>query len=251
MFSVLLWFAILFLASFAAVGQKSIANSTVHGAMIEDIESERLLIRLREGLRTVALNASAPIHVESGPYVSDLPADDWSIAAGEVTPARFRHRVIVKGLNPPEFEEVAEHIDRWTAAGYSPETLMLGHRLRLESGGTIDARVLWISLAAFDTDAEAEALRKELETEGTWAWQRAELVAPGSGKGVLSSKKLGKAYELTFPATFTSKAPMTLVQQDAYEALSYIGELLFAVGGSTRRTRPCCLPCRRRDRPDR
>ena len=107
---------------------------------------------------------------------------------------------------------------------------MLGHLLRLASGGTIDARVLWISLAVRDTQIQAETLRNELEAEGTWAWQRKELAKPGSGKGALSSTALGKAYAITFPATVSSASAITLSKQGEYEERSYTGEVVFDIG---------------------
>jgi SpoIID/LytB domain protein len=211
--------------------QDTAANRTPDGATIENIDAERLLIRLREQLGAVSLSSGGSIRVKSGPYESQLPAGSWKIQLNESTPQKFGYRVIVKGLKPDEFDEAPDHIRKWKAEGYDPETMMLGHRLRLASGGTIDARVLWISLAVLDTDLKAQTLRNELEAEGTWAWQRKELTSPGSGEGVLSSSALAKAYALTFPLTISSDEPITLTKQKEYEARSYTGDLLFGIGG--------------------
>jgi len=210
--------------------QTTAASLTPDGATIENIDAERLLIRLREKLRTVSFSSDGSIRVKSGPYESQLPAGEWNVQINETTPQRFGYRVIVKGLKPGEFEEAPDHLRKWKAEGYDAETMMLGHRLRLADGGTIDARVLWISLAVRDTDLQAQTLRNELEAEGTWAWQRKELTSPGSGKGVLSSVALAKAYALTFPLTLTSDDPITLTKQNNYETRSYTGDLLLDIG---------------------
>ncbi len=221
------------LAALAVVAnaQPTSTNLTPDGAVIEDINAERLLIRLRESLRTISLSSDAPIRVTSGPYESELPAGKWNIQLNDSTPAQFRYRVIVKGLNPDEFDEAPQHLKEWRARGYTPESMMLGHRLRLASGETIDARVLWICLAVRDTKLQAETLRNELEAEGTWAWQRAELSTTGSGKGALSSAALGKAYAITFPVTLTSSQPITIAKQNVYESRSYSGDLILEIGG--------------------
>jgi stage II sporulation protein D len=221
-------FLLLFTATHA---QSPAVDLASQGAVIENIGAERLLIRLRDGLRTATLRADAPFTVKAGPYESTLPAGEWTVRLTDSTPATFRHRVIVKGLNPPEFGDADEHLREWAGKGYKPEPLMLGHRLRLKSGGTIDARVLWITLAVLDSDEAAQALRKKLEKEGTWAWQRAELVKEGSGNAALSSKKLDKVYALTFPAAISSAKPITLTKQGDYEARAYPGELVLGVGG--------------------
>ena len=221
---------LLALATGMAQAQSPPINLVPDGAVIEDIAAERLLIRVREHLKTVSISSASPLHITSGQYQSDLPAGAWDIRLSESTPAQFRYRVIVKGLNPDEFSDAPEHIQTWTARGFTPEAMMLGHLLRLASGGTIDARVLWISLAVRDTQIQAETLRNELEAEGTWAWQRKELAKPGSGKGALSSTALGKAYAITFPATVSSASAITLSKQGEYEERSYTGEVVFDIG---------------------
>jgi len=137
----------------------------------------------------------------------DLPLAEgsWTARVRDASAARTRFHVFSKTFRPAEEAAREGYLDELRARGYAPEVEIFGKRFQGPGGKVIDNRQLWVSLARFDAMAEAEALRRKLETESIWAWIRPEEIAPGKGTLVLRGSA-GKTVEVALPARLVSEA---------------------------------------------
>ncbi len=120
------------------------------------------------------------------------------------------------------------YVEGWRAQGYPVEPILMGSRYRTASGHILDGREYWISLHRFETEAQANAFKKELEQDNQWSWVRPETILPGSGT-VTAKSPDGHTMSWPVPFRLTSTAPIRVSHAGDRSGASYSGEISLAV----------------------
>lgn len=153
----------------------------------DTVALDSLTVRLRYAQVKSALlfETASSLHVEAGDQVARVEAGRYKLEVENATPARQRWHVFPKTFQPTEVPEMNAYMKTWRDKGYKPEPMVFGKRLRSGGDRIIDNRVYYVSLARFDKESEANALKKKLEGESVWAWVRPETMAPGTARCTL------------------------------------------------------------------
>lgn len=197
---------------------------------------ERIRVRLMAGEKHLTLYGKESIQVSHGAGSGVLPPGTWRISASQAIAARQRFHVFAKTFKPDEGAASQAYLREWSAKGHQPELLTFGRQFRTKSGALLDNRVFWVSLARFDAEAEAVALKAKLEKENVWAWVRPETVAAGEGTLRVSDPS-GKTIRTgPAPMRFRSSAVIGVSDVDSgfwrerRENRYYGGELEIGIG---------------------
>lgn len=172
----------------------------------EALDAIRPRIRYATVRGSLLFETSAPLVVEGGDRVARLGPGRYRIDGHDLRGARQQWHVFPKTFQPGETAGMEAYLADWRAKGRDPRPIPFGKRLRTASGRVVDNRVFWISLARFDTEADANALKKRLEAESVWAWVRPETVAPGAGLFTLRDASGGLLLETTAPLALRGEA---------------------------------------------
>ena len=190
-----------------------------------------LQVRVRvASAKRIEIRSGAPVTVRSARGAKELPAGSYTIDAISVTPPARRYHLFIKTFRPAEQAEAREFLGQWKARGYSPEVVIFGRLFSSGSGVAIDNRRQWISVARFNTEREAEALKAQLETQNVFGWIMSETV--GQGAATIRIVSGGNVVaQSAGPLTFTSSAPLEVPDIDRgfwnpqRTTLSFIGAL--------------------------
>jgi len=185
------------------------------------------------------IRSGAPITVRAARGAKELPAGSYTIEAASVTPPGRRYHLFIKTFRPSEEAAAREFVTQWKAQAYSAEAVMFGRKFSSATGVVIDNRSQWISVARFDTEKQAEALKEHLERQNLFGWIVSETVGQGGATiRVVSGGHI--VAEGSAPLTFASGAPLEVPgidrgfwnpQQRARPAtLSFTGTLEVAPG---------------------
>jgi len=165
---------------------------------------------------------------------ASLSSGEYTVKIAEAHAARQRFHLFSKTFPLSERAKADAYITEWKAKGYKPEIVVFGKQFQADNK-TIDNRLLWISLARVDSQKEADALKKKLETQQAWAWIVPEIIAPGSGKLVLTGSQR-KNVDATAPAQIKSSAPIEVdginvgLWKSQKKARAFTGTLELAIG---------------------
>lgn len=191
-------------ASPTARPSPSAAQNALHDA--EALDGLRPRIRYATVRGSLLFETSGPLVVEGGDRVARLSAGRYRVDGHDLRGARQRWHVFPKTFQPNETAAMEAYMVEWRAKGHEPRPIGFGKRLRTASGRVVDNRVFWVSLARFDSEAEANALKKRLEGESVWAWVRPETVSPGTGLFTLRDAGGHLLLEATAPLSLQGEA---------------------------------------------
>lgn len=179
----------------------------------EAVNPEQVQARIRYAAMPdrISIRASSNVTVRSGDQSLVLPPGRWNIEASDLRPARKRVHVFPKTFGPEERQVLDAYLASWRARGYDPRVETFGLLLKTSSGRRLDNRRHWVSLARFDTEAEAQTLIERLKQESVWAWRRVEKATAGSARFVLSSERGERMGALPSPIEMACDAPIELL----------------------------------------
>jgi SpoIID/LytB domain protein len=132
-------------------------------------------------LEALTVEAGEAVTVRAAGRDTLLPPGRHTLTLHDARPARMRYHVFPRTFAMDERAEAQAWMAEWAARGHEPEPVAMGADYRSVEGRRIRNRRLWMSLARFDTQAEAEAFADELEADGAFGWVRAERVEEGGG----------------------------------------------------------------------
>ena len=197
---------------------------------------ETLEVRVRlASEKAIEIRSVAAMTVRSARGAKEFPAGSYRIEAASVTPPGRRYHLFIKTFRPSEEAASREFVTQWTAQAYSAEVVMFGKKFSSGSGTVIDNRSQWISVARFNTEKEAEALKERLERQKVFGWIMSETV--GQGAATIRVVRGGHIMaEGLAPLTFASSAPLEVPGVDRgfwnpeHVTLSFTGTLEVAPG---------------------
>ncbi len=169
-------------------------------------------VRLRYGAfkEPLAVRATTDVVLTSEKGTKRLGAGILKFSASQVRPATQRFHVFPKTFPPDQEKELRAYLQTWKAYGYAPEVLTFGKTFRMPKGKELDNRLFWVSLARFQTRAEADALVKKLKTTQVFAWVRAETTAIGTATIEVTDGTKKAVFRGLAPVEMRSEAPLEL-----------------------------------------
>lgn len=205
--------------------------SSAYGA--ELLSEQTVAIQLQENVEVVTLYSTSPVTVTDAEHTFTFSEGLYSFSTLKTESARERFHLFAKTFQPEERKEEKAYLKSWRKLGYSPESILIGKELKTKSGRKLDARVHWISIAQFGTEAEAQAKKSALEKEEQWTWLRSEITRPGSGTIKLKTEE--GTFSLRLPIQITSPEDIAVANVDVgfwdedKKHLSYGGTLELGV----------------------
>jgi len=181
---------------------------------VEPLDEVSVRLQLAAGEKAVTLQLEGQAAISAGRQTGDLPAGAYTVRGEQIQRARQRFHVFTKTFLPSEMAAAREYANPWKSQGYAPEIIVMGRQFRIPSGGTLDNRNLWISMARADTEDKAEAIKKKLEAQDVWAWVWPEIVEQGKAKLTISDSRGKALYRVPAPLRIESKSAIVLRNMD-------------------------------------
>jgi stage II sporulation protein D len=180
--------------------------------------------------------SSAPVRLTCTSELSDstrkLPAGAWVCTVDRGTPSRQVFHVFPKTFPASEKAAIAVYISEWRQRGYKPVEILLGQAFSAANNDVFDNRIVWISIASFDSESQANALAKKLEKENIFAWVRSQRTQEGHGTLTCVAAS-GERHRFQLPVAFVSTQPIKL-QLSGRQESSHTGVLRIDVGADSK-----------------
>jgi SpoIID/LytB domain protein len=190
---------------------QSSAPTRIPAIAAKPIGSCLIHVRIAQNLSGISFVSHEEIEFSNPSSGRSLPPDRWKLKISAGSPGRQRFHVFVKTFKPAERTQAETYVSSWRGQGYSPRIIALGRRFHTAAGMELDNRILWISLAQFDTREEAARLRTRLRGEGQEGWVHAELVEHGSATLDLVNASGEVVGKISTPIRIRSSAPILLL----------------------------------------
>lgn len=187
-------------------------------------------VRLLEDAGGVQLACNSQIRVRHGAGSMQLPSGHWRVSALGTAPAQVQYRVFVKSFRVSEAPALETALRAWSGKGFVAAPVALGYQFESASGRLLDGREFWLSVGVFQSLAEAERTRKQLELEGVWAWIREQRLAPGMGSVEIRSNRGVVFGPWPLPIAFDADRPIQVHGPTEPKRSDYAGRLELEVG---------------------
>ena len=145
---------------------------------VAEAGAQQVSVRVVSARKTLAIRLEKNLSVNGK---QELPSGVYTLRLRDTKPARQQFHLFSKTFRYTEDAQARTYAAAWTGKGYTPKVISFGKCFKSAEGALIDNRSLWISLARVNSMAEAERLKKTLETQGAWAWIQLEVAQPGTG----------------------------------------------------------------------
>jgi len=167
-------------------------------------------VRLFHGAATASVTTSSELLAVAAGKELPLPPGNWRfLRTGMQRPVQQYH-VFSKTFRPGEELQRDVYMNEWRGKGYEAQAVLRGDRYAAGGGRILDGRQYWISLARAATQAEAQLIVNRLETQGAWAWVRAETLRPGTGTVSVRNEAGQESASLTLPLTLRCETPVAV-----------------------------------------
>lgn len=202
---------------------------TLSAGAAEQISELSVVIQLQDDVKVVTVFSPFALTVKDAENSYSLPQGLYTFAPLTSAPAKQRFHLFSKTFKPDVVGDEKAYMEACRERGYAPESVVIGKKLRTESGRILDARVHWISLVQCATEAEAKQKKAGLEKVEQWTWMRPEITE--SGSGTVKLKGASGSYSLKLPVTLSSEKNLSVSNVDVgfwdenKKHLSYGGEL--------------------------
>lgn len=144
-----------------------------------------------------------------------LESGQWTFHASSIQPAKEQFHVFAKTFQPGQEDARDAYIAQWQARGYVPVIKEFGLQYRTASGQLRDNREYWISLARFNSSAEAQQLIETLKKESVWAWMKPERTTPGKASFTITGQEKRARDTLLAPITIETDGPVEVIDVDS------------------------------------
>lgn len=139
-----------------------------------------------------------------------LPAGTWKVSARTLGPAKKSWPVFVKAFEHYETAALRDALDHWRKQGFAPSVTTMGHAVAGSGGALHDNRLYWLAVRRCASEAEAEALKRQLQGQKVWAWSREEVDEPARANVTFRSAVGGEVLHAASPVTVRSEGQLTL-----------------------------------------
>lgn len=203
---------------------------------VVDPQQAQARIRYAALAGTLTVQVVSPVTLHSDNRMVELPAGCWTFTAEKIHSAPKRYHVFPKTFPPHENQALNEYVMQWEQRGYHPTTIVYGNLFKTASGKTMDNRVNWVSLARFNTEAEAQTLIHKLKEESVWAWMRVEKTGEGKAQLRISDKQEQSPGILAAPLQLSCDKPIEILDvsnsfwKERTGTLKVYGPLKIAIG---------------------